>query len=314
MTRYFGNQLITLMSLVLVASFLIFGMIHLAPGDPLSALLGNRDPDPARVAQLNAEYHLDEPFLTQYRLWLGGALHGDFGTSTQYQTSVSQLVERAAPVTLWLVVMAEFLVVVVGVSAAAISARFRGVPDAVITLGTSVAATIPTFVVAVVLAILLTVQWGIFPPTGAGTGVLDRFWHLMLPATCLAIVSAALLARIGRAAMREEMQSKHVLSETARGVSSGRVFRRHVLRNSAPPMLAVVGLQIPGLIAGAVVVEQVFNLGGLGSLLLNGVNSHDYPIVQAVALIIVVVTVVTAVGVDVIHSMLDPRVRIGTSR
>jgi peptide/nickel transport system permease protein len=114
--------------------------------------------------------------------------------------------------------------------------------------------------------------------------------------------------------MREEMDSPHTATEIARGVPYGRIFRRHVLRNAAPPMLAVVGLQIPALIAGAVVVEQAFNLGGLGSLLLNGASAHDYPIVQAIALLMVVVTVLTGVAVDVVHGVLDPRLTIGASR
>lgn len=311
MLRYLGKQAATLVVLLLVASLLIFGLVYLAPGDPLSTLLGNRTPDPQRVSLLRSQYHLNEPFLERYWLWLGSAVQGDFGTSISSQTSVSGLLRSAAPVTLWLIVYSQLLVIVIGTTAAAVAARFKGVPDAIVALGTTMGATIPTFVTAVLLSTVFTVQFRIFPATGAGTGFTDRLWHLTLPAITLAIVSSAMLARIGRAAMREETESPHTLTETARGVPSGRVFRRHVLRNAAPPMLAVVGLQIPAMIAGSVIVERAFGLSGLGSLLLNGATAHDYPVVQTVALLIVLVTVITAVVVDILQGMLDPRVKIG---
>lgn len=313
MTRYLAKQAVTLVTLLLVASFLIFGIVYLAPGDPLSALLGNRTPDPQRVAQLKAEFHLDRPFAERYWLWLSQAFQGDLGTSTVYRTSVAHMIGRAAPTTVLLITYAEGLTILIGVGAAAAATRWQRFADPAVAAATSAGATVPTFVSAVALSTLLSVKVRLFPAGGAGAGLGGRLWHLTLPALTLAIVGSALLARVGRATMRAESESQHTATEIARGVPYGRVFRRHILRNAAPPLLAVVGLQIPGLIAGTVIVEQVFDLNGLGSLLLNGAQAHDYPVVQAIALLIVVVTVGTAVVVDLLQGVIDPRVKIGAA-
>lgn len=314
MLSYFRREALALVVLLLVASFVIFSIVYIAPGDPLATLIGNQSPTPERLAQLTAQYNLDKPFLQQYWIWLTHALQGNFGLSTQFQQPVSTLVANAAAVSLPLIVYAETLVILIGLVAGGIAARWPGAPDSVIGIATSVGVAIPSFVAAVILSIIFSVNLRWFPATGSGEGFIDTLWHLTLPAVALAIALSALLTRIGRTAMREEHESPHVTTEVARGMPESRVFRRHVLRNGLPPMLAVIGLQIPALIAGTVVVEQAFNLGGLGSLLLSAVNSNDFPLVQAIALLIVVVTVVSGVAVDLLHGWLDPRVVVGSTR
>jgi peptide/nickel transport system permease protein len=314
MLSYLRREAVALVTLLLVASFVIFSIVFLAPGDPLSTLIGNQSPSPQRVAQLTAQYNLDKPFLEQYWIWLTHAVQGNLGLSTQFQQPVTELVITAAKVSLPLIVYAESIVIVVGLLAGSTAARWPGAPDMVVGIGTSFGVAIPSFVAAVFLSIVFSVNFGWFPATGFGQGPIDIVWHLTLPAISLAIALTALLARIGRSAMREEHESAHVTTEVARGIPEPRVFRRHVLRNSLPPMLAVIGLQVPALIAGTVVVEQAFNLGGLGSLLLSAVNSNDFPVVQAIALLIVFVTVFTGVIVDILHGFLDPRVTVGSAR
>jgi peptide/nickel transport system permease protein len=309
--RYLLIQVGSLLAMLLVASFIVFSLVYLSPGDAVSALLGNQARNPARVAQLRAEYHLDKPFFEQYWIWLSNAVHGDFGKSTVDQEPVGQAIVKALPVTLWLIVLAEGLTILISLAAATIAACFKGVPDTVISLGASAGSAIPSFVAATVLSIIFAVNLKVFPVLGAGHGFTDRLWHLALPAIALAIAFSALLTRVARASMREELASDHVNTEITRGIRFPRVFRRHVLRNSAPPLLAVIGLQIPGLIAGTVVVEQVFNLNGVGALLLSGVNSHDFPLVQAITLLMVATVAVTGMLVDLAHVMLDPRVRLG---
>lgn len=311
MRRYLVEQLVSLVGMMVLASFLIFALVYLSPGDPVSALLGTQARNPQRVAQLRAEFHLDKPFLEQYWIWISHAVRGDFGDSTVDQQSVGRAIAEALPTTLWLIVLAEGLAIGVSVAAASAASYFGRVPDFLVGLASSVGAAIPSFVAATVLSIIFAVNLKVFPVLGAGHGFLDRLWHLTLPAIALAIALSALLTRVGRAAMREEMASDHVNAEITRGVPPRRVFRRHVLRNSAPPLLSVVGLQIPGLIAATVVVEQVFNLNGVGSLLLNGVNSHDFPLVQAIALMMVFTVACSGVIIDVLNSALDPRIALG---
>lgn len=311
MGRYALRQLGVLLALLLVGSFVIFSVVELAPGDPISALLGNQPPSPERIAQLNAQYHLDQPFVARYFLWLGDAVRGDLGQSIVYQASVTALLAKALPISLMLILMAEFLIVVFGVVAAIVSARHKGAPDTVVALGSSLAVSVPVFVVAVLFSIVFGRVLGWFPTVGAGESPVDSLYHLFLPALAIAIGASALLARVGRSSLKDEMESPHVTTEVARGVPEGRVFRRHVLRNGLPPMLAVIALQVPALIAGTVVVEQAFNLGGAGTLLLAGVNAGDFALVQAIALIILFVTVTLGIAVDIAYGLLDPRVKVG---
>lgn len=311
MRRYLLEQAVSLLVMLLVASFIIFSLVYLSPGDPVSALLGTQVRNPQRVAELRQQFNLDDPFLQQYWLWISHAVQGDFGTSTTNQQPVGEAIVRALPVTIWLIALAEGLTILISLGAGAIAAYYGGVPDALVGLGASVGSAIPSFVAATVLSIVFAVNLEVFPVLGAGHGVLDRLWHLALPSLALAIALSALLTRVSRAAMREELASDHVNTEISRGIPFPRVFRRHVLRNSAPPILSIIGLQIPGLIAATVVVEQVFDLHGVGSLLLSGVNSHDFPLVQAIALLMVVTVAVSGVLVDLAISFFDPRIRLG---
>lgn len=311
MARYAARQLLVLLALVLIGSFVIYSVVDLAPGDPLAALIGSQNPSPERIAQLQAQYHLDQPFLSRYGLWLAGALRGDFGDSIIYQSSVTSLLAKALPISLTLIIMAEFLIIVFGLGAAIIASRYRGTPDTVVALGSSLAVSVPVFVIAVLLSIVFGRLLGWFPTVGPGDGGLDRIHHLILPALAIAVGASALLARVGRSALRDELDSPHVMTEVARGIPEGRIFRRHVLRNGLPPMLAVIALQVPALIAGTVVVEQAFNLAGVGTLLLSAANSGDFALVQAIALLTLVVTVTLGILVDIAYSALDPRVKAG---
>lgn len=311
MKRYLMGQLVGLLGILLVASFIIFLSIHIAPGSAETAIVGQRTVSPERLAAIRAQYHLDDPFFVQYLRWLGDAVRLDLGDSIVLSEPVSNRIRQAAPSTIMLVLYAETMVIALGVTGAAIAAKYPGWRDAAITAVTSIAAAIPAFVAAIYLSGYLAVNRGWFPVLGGGEGFLDRIYHLTLPAVSLALLLCALLARVGRAAMRTELGGEHVETAIARGLPARRVFRRHVLRNAAAPMISVVALQVPALVAGTVVVEQVFNIDGLGSLLMTGVNSNDFPIVQAVGLIIVTLTVVSGVIADIAYAALDPRVTVG---
>jgi peptide/nickel transport system permease protein len=308
---FVGRQLAVLVGMLFVGSFLIFSLVDLAPGDPLAALTGNKVVTQERIDQLTEQYNLDEPFLNRYFLWVQGVFQGDFGVSIVYQSSVNSLLEIALPITVGLVLLSEFFIVLFGVTAAVIAARYKGAPDTIVAFGSSLAISIPVFVTAVFLTIVFGNLLGWFPTIGPGEGGLDTLYHLILPSLALAIGGSALLARIARSSFRDELESPHVITETSRGIDSGRVFRRHVFRNGLPPILAVVAIQIPGLIAGAVVVEQVFNLGGAGSLLLAGINANDFALVQAVGLIILATTISLGIVADIVYGVLDPRVKVG---
>ena len=311
MLTFLTRRIALLFGMMLVGSFLIFSLVYLAPGDPLAALTGNKFVSEERVAQLTAMYHLDQPFLSRFGLWVLDVFRGDLGDSIVFQSSVNSLLAKALPITISLVILSELFIVIFGFAAAAISARFRGAPDAVISIASSLAVSIPVFVVAVVLAIVFGRILGWFPTIGSGEDGLDRLYHLLLPAIAMSIGGSALIARIGRSAFIEELDSPHVTTEVARGINAARVFRRHVVRNGLPPVVAVVAIQIPGLIAGAVVAEQVFNLGGVGTLLLAGINARDFALVQAIGLIILATTVTFGIVADIVYGLLDPAAKVG---
>lgn len=218
---------------LLTASFVVFGAMYLAPGSPASFLLAGRSASPEALAAINAQYHLDDPFLVRYLRWLGGVLQGDFGRSITYRTDVSRLLADRLPVTLLLITMALVLVVVVGLLLGRIAAVRGGATDSAILVTTTFAVGTPSFVAAVLLQGLFAVQLGWFPSSGAGDGLGDMLWHLTLPAIALALYLTGMLARVTRSAMLDALDSEHVTVARSRGVPERQVIRRHVLRNSS---------------------------------------------------------------------------------
>lgn len=296
---------------LLVASVIIFGAMYAAPGDPVTFLIGNPENiTPERIAEVRAEYHLDEPFLVQYWLWLTGVLAGDLGMSFQYHQPVASLMASRLPVTLSLVGLAAVLLAVVGVVLGVVAAMRKGSSvDSAIVGGTTLMASVPTFVLGIAFVALFSVTLGWFPVTGAGDGVLDRLHHLALPAVTLAIGAVAIISRVTRQSMIEQQSLEHVEAARASGLRESLVVRRHVLRNSWVPVLTMVSLVVASMIAGTVAVETVFGISGIGSLLVESINAHDFPVVQATLLTMVVAYMLVTTIVDLVVPIIDPRVR-----
>jgi peptide/nickel transport system permease protein len=311
MLHHLVRQLVTLVVVLLVASFVVYAALFVAPGSPDAVLFGNQTVEPAVRAAVHAKYHLDDPLFERYARWLGGVLHGDLGISLAYRQPVSERIEAAAPTTLLLVAYAGLLILVSGIGLGIVSALRPGKVAAAVNLVTTVGVAVPTFVAAAVLTTIFSVDHHWLPVQGQGAGFVDRIRHLTLPAVSLAFVACALLARITRAAMLEELGQEHVETARSRGLPERLVVRRHVLRNALIPISTVAGLQIAGLIGGTLVVEQVFGLNGLGQLLVTSVNQKDLPVVQAVCLVMVAAFLVVNTLVDLLYSVLDPRIRRG---
>ncbi|GAT72308.1 ABC transporter permease [Microbacterium hydrocarbonoxydans] len=308
--RRFGGLLLVL----LVTSFLVFGLLYLAPGSPLAFILGPRGGTPEQIAAVTEQYHLNDPFLVRYVAWLGDLVQGDLGRSLVYRQPVADLLISRAGTTAALVSLAAVIIAVVGVLAGTWAAlRGRWVDQVVSTLA-AVGLSTPVFVVGVALISLFAVGLGWFPTFGVGSGGLDTLWHLLLPAVALSVASAAYLARITKTAVNEERTREHVQTATVRGLSPSIIVRRHVLRNALIPITTVLGLTIATLIAGAVVVENVFALDGLGSLLVKAILQRDFAVVQAVVLVLVVAFVVVNAIVDVLYTFIDPRIKLGSKQ
>ncbi|MER5308811.1 ABC transporter permease [Streptomyces sp. NPDC002773] len=306
--RFVAVRLGMLVLTVLASSLAIYGAMFLTPGDPATLLVGgSRNPDPAVLAQIHREYHLDDPFVQGYWHWLSSFLQGDFGRSLVYRDSVAGLIGARAGDTLALVAYASVLVLVGGTVIGTVAALRGGRTETLATTLTAGAMAVPTFVMAVLLIWLFAVQLPWFPVYGSGEGFTGTLSHLTLPAVALALSWIGYVAQVTRTAVRAEMRSEHVETARSRGVPERTVIRRHVLHNASGPVFAVSGVGIAGLIATAAVAEQAFGTGGLGALMIEAASKQDMAVVQAVSLIFVIVFVVINTTVDLVSAAFDPR-------
>jgi len=298
---------------VLAASIAIYAAMYAAPGDPISVLTGGRQVTPEARAVMVERYHLDEPLPVRYWRWLTNAFRGDFGYSIATREDVSTLIAQRALTTIELVGYASLIIVVVGIAVGVLSALKPGLVDTCALLVTTLLAAMPSFVAALILISVFAVNLRWFPALGEGEGFTGRLEHLVLPAVALASSSLALVARITRTSVRAESKREHVQTAISRGLPASVVLRRHILRNAAIPITTVTGLTIATLIVLVSVVEEAFNLNGLGSTLVNAAQNKDFAVVQAVSLIMVVAFVLINGIVDVLYAVLDPRVSLGTA-
>jgi peptide/nickel transport system permease protein len=309
---FFVRRLAMLIVSLLVASFVIFAAIYLAPGNPIAALSGGRSIPPESLKVLEARYHLDQPFLVQYWYWLTNALHGNLGISITLRENVSDLIASRISTTAGLVLYSSILIIVIGVGLGIAAGLRPGLLDTSALVITAISASLPAFVAAIVLILVFAVQLQWFPSLGNGVGFFDQVKHLTLPAVALAVSSLAIVARVTRAAIREEARKEHVQTAVSRGIPTVELIRRHVLRNAAIPITTISGITVASLIAVAAVVEVVFGLAGLGAYLVQSAQSKDLAVVQGISLLLVTAFVAVNVLVDVLYAVLDPRVSLGS--
>lgn len=304
---YLARKLSALLVTLLLASFVIFSALFLAPGDPAS-LLGGKDADPQTIAAIHEKYGLDDPLLAQYIRWLGGVLSGDLGTSYTYGTDIEHLIEPRIGTTLMLVAYAAAIILVIGIGSGILAALSRGPVDRTVTVVTSVLMGAPTFVVAIILITVFSLYLSWFPVYGNGEGFWDQLHHLTLPAIAMSCAYLAFVSRITRSAVRAEMFSEHVDTARARGIRSRDYLPHHVLRNASAQIFAVAGVTVAGLFASTAVAEQAFGINGIGSLLVQAASRQDLPVVQLLCLFLVTAFVVVNMIVDVVNAVIDPRI------
>lgn len=306
--RRVAGKLGALLLTLFLASLLVFFSRFLVPGDPIRFLLRGRKPSPEAVAQVTAQYGLDLPPWQQYLNWITGVVQGDFGRSLQYRQDVSTVIGERLPVTLGLVVMAGTLIAIVGLTAGVIAALNRGrIADRATLVGLTVLGAIPSFVGSIVLIAVFAVQLGWFPSFGSGEGFLGTVYHLVLPSVALAIVFVVLVGKVTRSSMVDQLGREHVEVAVSRGLTRGTVVRRHVFRNAVGPIVTVSGLLVAGLLVASSIVEAAFGLAGIGSLLVQSVDRLDFPVVQAIVLLVVAAFVAVNAIIDILEPWIDPR-------
>lgn len=306
--RFLAIRLAGTALVLLVLSFGIYCLVYIAPGSVEQTLLGNRPATETTRAAVRAQYHLDDPLLLQYGRWLADAVQGNLGTSIRSGEPVDTAIGSRAGLTLELAGLGTVLALLLGLPLGVLAAlrRGRATDQGIVTLSVA-GLSAPPFAVGLVLLTLLAIRLDWFPVYGAGTGGFDRLWHLALPALALAVAGAGLLVRFTRTALVRELDQDYVVFARARGLGRVRVLR-YALRNCAVPILTATGLVLTSALIGSVLVEVVFALPGLGSLLVDAVSFKDVPVVQGVALLLTLLIALVNLAVDAAYTAADPRV------
>lgn len=293
-------------------SIVVFLIIHLVPGDPARAILG-LNATPELVARLHRQLGLDDSLVSQYGAWLGGVLTGDFGTDYSSSAPIGTLLSQRLPVTIELAVVALLMAVVIGVPLGVLAAVRRGRASDAAAQGVSMLGiSVPDFWLGIILILLFALGFGVLPSSGwvpLSQDPGENLAHVALPALALSIGFAAVLIRITRAAMLDVLSQDYIRFCRAKGLRESKVVLKHGLRNAAIPITTVIGMQAGYLLGGAIVIEQVFSLPGVGRLVLDGVLQRNYPVVQASVLVIGVMFIAVNLIADVFYSVLNPRLR-----
>ncbi|WP_124040134.1 ABC transporter permease [Neoactinobaculum massilliense] len=306
MWRYVGRRLLQTIPVFFGATFLIFALVYMMPGDPVAALGGDRGLSPEVVARITAEYNLDKPLWLQYLLYLKGVFTLDFGTTFSGQP-VSAVMARAFPITIELALYSLVIEAVLGILFGVIAGMRRGGWfDSTILVLSLLLISVPTFVIGFVMQFLFGVKWGIFPTT---VGVHVNLYSLTMPAFVLAAQSVAYVIRLTRQSVSEHTTADFVRTARAKGMSDGGVMRHHILRNSLIPVVTFLGADLGALMGGAIVTEGIFNISGVGGTLWQAIIKGEPSTVVSFTTVLVLVYIIANLLVDLLYAVLDPRIR-----
>jgi peptide/nickel transport system permease protein len=312
MARLILTRLVTLIPLMFLITSIVFFMVRFVPGDPARIMVGGQRISEQNLANIRAQYRLDQPLLTQYRLWVGDLLSGNLGRSYRQRTEVTTLIVERLPLTAKLSGFSFLLALLVALPLGVLAAVHRNTwIDVGATIFAVLVASSPVFFTGILLILIFSYRLGWLPALGAGEGGLDTVKHLFLPALTLGISLAAITTRITRSSMVEALTQDYIETARAKGLPARMVILKHAFRNALIPIVTVFGLLFEFLIVGTVLVEHTFGLGGLGSLLIDAVQVRDYPVVQGATVFIAGLFILINLVVDVLYAIIDPRVRFG---
>lgn len=305
---YILNRLVQMIPTLIVLAVLVFLMIRAIPGDPAVTLLGVQA-TPAKVAELRSHLGLDKPLPVQFVIFVEQIFHGDLGRSMLVQEQVSTLVKQRLPVTLSLVVFSMIIAIFITVPLAIVAAlRKDGIADQIVRGYTILGISTPSFWIGIVLLIVLGVKLNLFPVGGIGKGPIQNIRYLFLPAFTMSLGVSAVLIRNLRDAILATMNSEHVTVARAKGLRARAVIMRHVLRNAMISTVTLLGLYLGWLVGGSVIIESVFALPGMGTMMISAIMGRDYQVVQGFTLVYGVLVLVIYLLTDVAYSFVDPRI------
>jgi peptide/nickel transport system permease protein len=316
MLRYIILRLFHGLLVVILVSIVVFLLMHLLPGDPVLLYLDKAsivNADQATLDKLRVEFGVDKPLVYQYFHWINDVVHGDLGTSLFQKMSISSLIRHSLPITAHLGILSLILSTLLGVSAGIICALKRGTwIDTLLTSLTNIGISAPIFWLGILLIYLfgVTLQWlPVYGYTSPFEDFLLSTRQIIMPVICLSVVSVCFIARQTRSSILEIVRNDYVRTAYSKGLRERTIIMRHVLKNSLIPIATLIGLQVSSIISGSVLIETVFNIPGVGRMMVSALFSHDYPIVQGGALIIASFVVAINLLVDISYGWLDPRIR-----
>jgi peptide/nickel transport system permease protein len=315
MTTYVVQRLLQAAVVIFLITVITFLIIHLLPGDPIRLLLSQNDTQNSTelIEKMHHEFGLDKPLPEQYMNWLSGVFRGDFGISILQHTPVMRDISRRVPITLHIGLLALVISVIIGIPAGIICAVRRGKwIDSIITVLTNLGVTIPSFWLGILLMYLLALKLMWLPPFGYTSPATD-FWlstkQVIMPVICLAVFPLAVTARQTRSTMLEVMRQDYIRTAWSKGLQEKLVVTRHALKNALIPVITLISISLSHVIGGSVLIETVFNIPGMGRLLITSVLNKDYPYVQGIILIFAVTILLLNIIVDISYGWLDPRIR-----
>lgn len=312
MLRYIAQRLLLMLPMLVLITFIVFALTLIIPGDPAVALAGE-NATPERIELIRSALELDRPLHDRYLSWLGGVIQGDLGNSFMDGRSVAAGLVQRFPVSLSLAAVTLTYAVVVGVSAGVLAGRRAGgVTDRIVTFVSSFGLAVPHFWLGMMLILFVSLRLGLLPAVGYRPlfpNPLDWLRHLAIPAVALGSAVAAEIARQTRASVSNVMDQEYVRTAYAKGLTEREITLKHVLRTACIPVVTVIGLQAARLLSATVVIEQLFAIPGLGTLAYQAVYNRDFPTVQGVVLVSALAVLLANLVVDVIYSVIDPRVR-----
>jgi peptide/nickel transport system permease protein len=314
MVAFLIKRLLATIPTILLVTITVFMILRLTPGGPAVAMLGDQA-SPEAVARLQHQLGLDKPLYVQYLHWLGNALHGDLGRSAFGNQPVTHLIVQRIVPTLELSLIALVVSLLIGISAGVIAAVKRNTAiDAVASILAILGVSTPSFWLAILLVLVFSLKLSWLPALGyvspfsnLGTNLKD----MLLPSVTLGIILAAVVTRFTRASMLDSLYQDYVRTARSKGLEERTVVIRHALANAMIPIVTVVGLELGGLLSGAVIIETIFSLPGNGQLLVTSIFNRDFPVVQGLVVVIATVFILVNVVVDVVYALIDPRIRLG---
>lgn len=313
MHKYIIKKAISVLTVLFIVSFVTFFIIHLTPGDPARIMLG-ADASQEAVDALREQMGLNRPLSIQYAEWLGDVLRGDLGTSIFMEGNMSDIIGLRMKPTIVLTLCALSIAVVIAIPTGIIAAkgRGRGVDQAMMAVS-MVGVSIPGFLLGLLLVLLFAVKLGLLPASGykelKDAGLVTYVRYLILPSVSLGMMHAALLSRMTRSAVLEVLNKDYIKMAKAKGVRSFSLMFKHALRNALLPIITVIAQSFVSLIAGALVTETIFNIPGIGKLVIDSIGRRDYEVVQAMVLLVAVINVLIMFALDILYGIIDPRIR-----